>query len=53
MSEPVETPLHECEFCQSTIDVEWQEDPYASEVYADDTPHWICAGCCDQSAADI
>ena len=43
----------ECEYCGSTMDVEYQVDPYAAEICGDYTEHWLCANCCIDAAQDI
>ena len=45
---------HKCEYCGYVgEDVEKSIDPYASEISGDDTLHWLCPHCIEESAADI
>jgi hypothetical protein len=45
--------LHECEFCGSTKNVSWDEDPFAADVYNCHDKLWICAKCAHESSMDI
>lgn len=45
--------FNRCEFCQGTADVEISEDPFASDVYNDDTPVSICRWCQSARADEI
>ena len=49
---PDDTPP-ECENCASTIDVTYGPDPYALETNDDNSFHWLCKNCIQESAGDI
>lgn len=43
-----------CEQCGKTGDsVRYIVDPFASDIYGDDTLHWLCEDCEYQNAMDI
>ena len=45
---------HKCEYCGYVgEDVKKSEDPYNSEINNDDTLHWLCPRCIEESAAEI
>ncbi len=54
MTTPNENQKHECEFCGHIgTDVIWEPDPFASDVYDDNTEHWICSRCHQDRADDV
>ncbi len=42
-----------CSRCGSREDVTFEADPFASDMYGDQTPVWMCRECRAQRAADI
>lgn len=48
-----EMPDKECEYCGSTVDVSFQENPYEYEINGDDSNHWICSYCYNQQRDEI
>lgn len=45
---------HKCEFCEKVgEDVVRREDPFMSELYNDDSKHWICDNCFRECLEDI
>lgn len=43
----------ECENCGNVDQCVFTENPFAAEVYGDDTKHWLCRGCLKQLADDV
>ena len=45
---------HKCEKCGAvSADVEYTEDPYASDMFDDHEKMWLCGKCLQQRADDI
>jgi hypothetical protein len=42
-----------CEYCGSTKNVKYCENPFDQEINDDDTEHWICDSCYQEAADDI
>lgn len=42
-----------CVECGSSEKTTFEEDPFASEMYGDTTPRWMCEDCLIQSAMDV
>lgn len=57
-STEVRDELHECWFCLKLFiwvnkDIHFIPDPLRSEIYNDQTPHWICNRCVMDRRAEI
>lgn len=46
--------MFRCEYCKVVDEtVILTPDPFASEIHGDETEHYICKDCCDNSHMDI